>query len=165
MINKLPVEMHLPGHNFTGRGNLLHKSKTPLEILINTHQLSRSSSVSSQICYAKHKDTTKRNSIRDKITCWKREMPSKIPQFVNVSIATLTNLPPAPMYNLDSRCSRVRWTMNYTIQFDARLSAMWSKFVLSICLTWMCLPQQGILSFMERIVCKIHINHCFISFI
>ena len=96
----------LSGHNFTGRGILLRKSKTPLEILINTHQLNRSSSISSQICSAKHKDNTKRNSISDKITCWKREMPSKISQFVNVSIATLTNLSPAPKYNLDYRCSK-----------------------------------------------------------
>ena len=68
-VNKLPFEMHLSGHNFTGTGKKLHKRlnsdgspnewSIPINIVDNAayHDL----------CYSKHDNTKTGNGVCDKI--------------------------------------------------------------------------------------------------
>ena len=69
MINRLPIEMHLPGHNFTGPGTRLSQrlnadgTPKPWSRPINRVD---EAAYRHDLCYAKHKDTAARNSICDK---------------------------------------------------------------------------------------------------
>ena len=69
LINRLPVEMHLPGHNFTGPGTKLHKrlnaDGTPKSWSMPINRVDQAA-YRHDLCYAKHKDTAARNSICDK---------------------------------------------------------------------------------------------------
>ena len=69
MLNRMPVEMHLPGHNFTGPGTKLHKrlkaDGTPKPWSMPINRVDKAS-YHHDLCYAKHKDTAARNSICDK---------------------------------------------------------------------------------------------------
>jgi len=62
-INSLPVEMHLPGHNFTGPGTKLHKrlnpDLTPKEWSKPINRVDKAAH--HDICYVKNKDTKTRN--------------------------------------------------------------------------------------------------------
>ena len=69
IINKLPFEMHLPGHNFTGPGTKLSKRlkkdgtpkswSKPINIVDE-------SAMHHDVCYAKNKNTGVRNRVCDK---------------------------------------------------------------------------------------------------
>ena len=69
LINRLPVEMHLPGHNFTGPGTKLHRrlnaDGTPKPWSMPVNRVDQAA-YRHDLCYAKHKDTAARNSICDK---------------------------------------------------------------------------------------------------
>ena len=66
LVNKLPFEMHLPGHNFTVPGTKLHKSLTPdgtpneWSIPINRVD---NAAYHHELCYSKHDDTKTRNEV------------------------------------------------------------------------------------------------------
>jgi hypothetical protein len=69
MINKLPFELHLPGHNFTGPGTDLTKRLNPdLTPKDNSKPINRvdAASMAHDICYLKNKDTKTRNEVCDK---------------------------------------------------------------------------------------------------
>ena len=66
LINRLPMELHVPGHNFTGRGTRLRK----LLLLDGTRRLGQNplfklTKYHHDLCYAQHKDATARNTICD----------------------------------------------------------------------------------------------------
>ena len=69
LVNKLPFEMHLLGHNFTGPGSKLCKRLNPYEtskewsILINRVD---SAAYHYDLCYSKYDDTKTRNEVCDK---------------------------------------------------------------------------------------------------
>ncbi|WAR05652.1 YMD3-like protein [Mya arenaria] len=69
LINKLPFEMHLPGHNFTGPGTnfnkRLNKDMTPKPWSV---PISRddNATYNHDVCHAKNKDTGTRNRVCDK---------------------------------------------------------------------------------------------------
>ena len=69
LINNLPFEAHLPGHNFTGPGTKLNRrlnedlTPKPWSKPINRVD---EAAYRHDICYATHKDTKSRNSICDK---------------------------------------------------------------------------------------------------
>ena len=69
MVNKLPFEMHLPGHNFTCPGTKLYKRLNPHEtpkecsILINRVVIA---AYHHDLCYSKHDDTKSGNEVCDK---------------------------------------------------------------------------------------------------
>ena len=69
LINKLPFEMHLPGHNFTGPGTKLNKrlniDMTPKPWSIPINRVDKAA-YHHDVCYAKHKDTSTRNTVCDK---------------------------------------------------------------------------------------------------
>ena len=69
MINSLPVEMHLLGHNFTGPGTKLNKrlnaDLTPKEWSKPINRIDKAA-YHHDICYLKNNDTTTRNSVCDK---------------------------------------------------------------------------------------------------
>ena len=69
LINRLPVEMHLPGHNFTGPGTNLQKrllpDGTPKAWSKPINRVDEAA-YRHDVCYAKHKDTASRNAICDK---------------------------------------------------------------------------------------------------
>ena len=69
LINSLPFEAHLPGHNFTGPGtklNLrLNEDLTPKDWSKPINRVDEAS-YHHDICYAKHKDTKTRNQVCDK---------------------------------------------------------------------------------------------------
>ena len=69
LINRMPVEMHLPGHNFTGPGTNLSKrlnaDGTPKAWSKPINRVDQAA-YHHDICYARHKDTAARNSICDK---------------------------------------------------------------------------------------------------
>ena len=69
LINKLPFEAHLPGHNFTGPGtklNLrLNEDLTPKEWSKPINRVDEAS-YHHDICYAKHNDIKSRNQVCDK---------------------------------------------------------------------------------------------------
>ena len=69
-INNLPVEMHLPGHNFTGPGTKLNKrlkpDLTPKEWSKPVNRVDKAA-YHHDICYLKNNDTATRNAVCDKI--------------------------------------------------------------------------------------------------
>ena len=69
IINKLPFELHLPGHNFTGPGTDLTKRLNPdLTPKENSKPVNRvdAAAMNHDICYLKNKDTKTRNDVCDK---------------------------------------------------------------------------------------------------
>ena len=69
MVNKLPFEMHLPGHNFTGQGTKLYKrlkpDGKPKEWSIPINRVDNAA-YHHDLCYSKHDDTKTRNEVCDK---------------------------------------------------------------------------------------------------
>ena len=69
VINNLPVEMHLPGHNFTGPGSKLNKrlnpDLTPKKWSKPINRVDKAA-YNHDICYLKNDDTTTRNAVCDK---------------------------------------------------------------------------------------------------
>ena len=69
LVNKLPFEMHLPGHNFTGPGTKLYKrlnlDGTPKEWNIPINRVDNAA-YHPDLCYSKHDDTKARNEVCDK---------------------------------------------------------------------------------------------------
>ena len=69
MINNLPVEMHLLGHNFTGPGTKLNKrlnaDLTPKEWSKPINRIDKAA-YNHDICYLKNNDTATRNNVCDK---------------------------------------------------------------------------------------------------
>ena len=69
LVNKLPFEMHFPGHNFTGPVTNIYKrlnlDGTPKEwsILVNRVY---NAAYHRHLCYSKHDDTKTRNEVCDK---------------------------------------------------------------------------------------------------
>lgn len=69
LINKLPFEMHMPGHNFLGPGTKLNKRLNPDGTPKSWSQpVDRDDAIAYEhdLCYAKHRDTKTRNEICDK---------------------------------------------------------------------------------------------------
>ena len=68
-VNKFPLEMHLPGHNFTGPGTKLYirlnSDGTPQEWSMSINRVDNAA-YHHDICYSKHNDTKTRNHVRDK---------------------------------------------------------------------------------------------------
>ena len=58
LVNKLPFEMHLPGHNFTGRGTKLYKrlNMYAKEWSISINRVDNAA-YHHNLCYSKHDDT------------------------------------------------------------------------------------------------------------
>ena len=69
LVNKLPFEMHLPGHNFTGPGTKLYKrlnsDGTRKEWSIPINRVDNEA-YHHDLCYSKHDDTKTRNEVYDK---------------------------------------------------------------------------------------------------
>ena len=69
LVNKLPFEMHLPGHNFTGWGTKLYKilnsDETPKEWRKPINRV-YNAAYHHDLCYSKHDDTKTRNEVCDK---------------------------------------------------------------------------------------------------
>ena len=69
VINNLPVEMHLPGHNFTGPGTKLNKrlnpDLTPKKWSKPINRVDKAA-YHHDICYLKNNDTATRNAVCDK---------------------------------------------------------------------------------------------------
>ncbi|MCK5872763.1 MAG: hypothetical protein KAG26_08040 [Methylococcales bacterium] len=69
LINKLPFEMHLPGHSFTGPGTNLNKrlkaNGSPKEWSKPINKVDNAA-YHHDVCYLKNKDTTTRNKVCDK---------------------------------------------------------------------------------------------------
>ena len=63
LVNKLPFEMHLPGHNFTAPGTKLDEKLssdgTPKEWSISLNRVDNAA-YHHDICYSKHDDTKTR---------------------------------------------------------------------------------------------------------
>ena len=70
-INNLPVEMHLPGHNFTGPGTKLKKrlnpDLTPKKWSKPVNRVDKAA-YHHDVCYLKNNDTATRNAVCDKNT-------------------------------------------------------------------------------------------------
>ena len=68
-INNLPVEMHLPGHNFTGPGTKLKKrlnpDLTPKKWSKPVNRVDKAA-YHHDVCYLKNNDTATRNAVCDK---------------------------------------------------------------------------------------------------
>ena len=68
-INNLPVEMHLPGHNFTGPGTKLNKrlnlDLTPKKWSKPINHVDKAA-YHHDLCYLKNNDTATRNAVCDK---------------------------------------------------------------------------------------------------
>ena len=68
LVNKLPFEMHLPGHNFTGPETKLYKrlnpDETPNEWSIPINRI-ENAAYHHDLCYSKHDDTKTRNEVCD----------------------------------------------------------------------------------------------------
>ena len=68
-INNLPVEMHLPGHNFTGPGTKLNKrlnpDLTPKKWSKPINRVDKAA-YHHDLCYLKNNDTATRNAVCDK---------------------------------------------------------------------------------------------------
>ena len=65
-MDKLPFEMHLPGHNFTGPGTKLNKRLNPNETPKEWNMpISRvdNAAYHHDLCYSKHDDTKTRNEV------------------------------------------------------------------------------------------------------
>ena len=69
LVNKLPFEMHLPGHNFTGPGTKLNKrlnpDGTPKEWSMPVTRVNNAA-YHQDLCYSKHDDTRTGNEVCDK---------------------------------------------------------------------------------------------------
>ena len=69
LVNKLPFEMHLPGHNFTGPGKKLYKrlnpDGTPKEWSTPINRVDNAA-YHHDLCYSKHDDAKTRNEVCDK---------------------------------------------------------------------------------------------------
>ena len=69
LVNKLPFEMHLPGHNFSGRGTILYKRLNsdgkPKEWSMPINRVDNAA-YHHDLCYPKHSDTRTRNDVCDK---------------------------------------------------------------------------------------------------
>ena len=69
LVNNLPFEMLLPGHNFTGSGTKLYKrlipDGTPKEWSIPINRVDNAA-YHHDLCYSKHDDTKTRNKLCDK---------------------------------------------------------------------------------------------------
>ena len=69
LVNKLPFEMLLPGHNFTGPGTKLYKrlnsDGTPKEWSISINRVDNAA-YHRDLCYSKHDDTKTRDEVCDK---------------------------------------------------------------------------------------------------
>ena len=69
LANKLPFEMHLSGHNFTGSGIKLYKrlnsDGTPKEWSIPINRVDNAA-YHHDVCYSKHDDTKTRKEVCDK---------------------------------------------------------------------------------------------------
>jgi|TARA_Y100000289_G_scaffold66182_1_gene81854 hypothetical protein len=68
-ITNLPVEMHMPGHNFTGPGTKLKQRLNPdLTPKANSKPVNRvdKAAMHHDICYVKNKDTKTRNNVCDR---------------------------------------------------------------------------------------------------
>ena len=69
LVNKLPFEIHLPGHNFTGPRTKLYKrlnsDGTPKKWSIPINKVDNAS-YHHDLCYSKHDDTKTRNELCDK---------------------------------------------------------------------------------------------------
>ena len=72
LVNKLPFEMYLPGHNFTGPGTKLYKRLnsvgTPKEWCTPINRVDNAA-YHHDLCYSKHDDTKTRNLDCDKTIC------------------------------------------------------------------------------------------------
>lgn len=70
-ISKLPFEMHLPGHQFTGPGTQLLRGKTRLNPDLSPKPWSKpinrvdQSALEHDVCYLKNPDTETRNKVCD----------------------------------------------------------------------------------------------------
>ena len=68
-INNIPVEMHLPGHNFTGPGTKLNKrlnpNLTPKKWSKSINRVDKAA-YHHDVCYLKNNDTATRNAVCDK---------------------------------------------------------------------------------------------------
>ena len=68
LVNKLPFEMHLPGHNFTGPGTKLYErlnsDGTRKEWSTPINRVD-SAAYHHDLCYSKHDDTKTRNEVWD----------------------------------------------------------------------------------------------------
>ena len=69
LVNKLPFEMHLPGHNFSGPGTKLYTrlnpDGTPKECSIPINR-GDNADHHHDLCYSKHDNTKTRNEVCDK---------------------------------------------------------------------------------------------------
>ena len=69
LVNKVPFEMHLPSHNFTGPGTKLYKrlnpNGTPKEWSIPINKVDNAA-YHHDLYYTKHDDTKTRNEVCDK---------------------------------------------------------------------------------------------------
>ena len=69
VTNNLPVEMHLPGHNFTGPGTKLNKrlnlDLTPKKWSKPINRVDKAA-YHHDLCYLKNNDTATRNAVCDK---------------------------------------------------------------------------------------------------
>ena len=69
LVNKLPFEMHLPWHNFTGPRTKLYKrlnsDVTPKEWSIPINRVDNAA-YHHDLCYSKHDDTKTRNEVWNK---------------------------------------------------------------------------------------------------
>ena len=69
VINNLPVEMHLPGHNFTGPGTKLNKrlnpDLTPKKWSKPINRVDKAA-YHHDVCYLKNNDTATRTAVCDK---------------------------------------------------------------------------------------------------
>ena len=67
LVNKLPFEMHLLGHNFTGRETKLYK-RLKLDAKEWSIPINRvdNAAYHHNFCYSKHDDTKTRNEVCDK---------------------------------------------------------------------------------------------------
>ena len=69
IINRVPFEMHIPGHNFTGPGTKLKKRLNPdLTWKKWSKPINRvdHAAYNHDVCYLKHNDTKTRNAVCDK---------------------------------------------------------------------------------------------------
>ena len=70
LVNKLPIEMHLPEHNSTGPGTKLYKRLNPdgipKEWSIPINRVDNAA-YHHDLCYSKHDHTKTRNEVCDKI--------------------------------------------------------------------------------------------------
>ena len=83
LVNKLPFEMHLPGHNSTGLGIKLYKRLnsdwTPKEWSIQINRIDNAA-YHHDLCYSKHDDTKTRNEV-----CYKT-MLGELNEIVNPTL-------------------------------------------------------------------------------